>query len=136
MTSEFGIAVHALVFLNHMKTIVSSDALAKNVCTNPARIRKVMNKLKKWELVKTKEGADGGYSLLKSASQITLKSVSEALDLKFVSASWSSGDIDMDCIIASSMGIVMDEIYSNLDIICKSHLNTITIADIDKKIFK
>ena len=55
MTSEFGMAVHALTFLNHKGEIVSSEALAKNICTNPARVRKVMAKLKKAGLVDTKE---------------------------------------------------------------------------------
>ena len=47
MTGEFAVAVHSLVFLNHMKETVSSEVLAKNVCTNPARVRKVLAKLKK-----------------------------------------------------------------------------------------
>lgn len=47
MTSEFAIAVHALVYLNHKGETVSSEALAENICTNPARVRKVMAKLKK-----------------------------------------------------------------------------------------
>lgn len=55
MTSEFTIAVHALVFLNHKGTVFSSEGLAANVCTNAARIRKVMAKLKKADLVKTRE---------------------------------------------------------------------------------
>ena len=54
MTSEFTVAVHGLVFLAHKKTVFSSQALAKNVCTNPARIRKVMSKLKNAHLVETK----------------------------------------------------------------------------------
>ena len=58
MTSEFTIAVHALVFLSHKGTYYSSEGLADNVCTNAARIRKVMAKLKKADLIKTKEGAD------------------------------------------------------------------------------
>ena len=59
MNSEFSVAVHTLVFLNHMGTTLSSEELAKNVCTNPARIRKIMAKLKKAGLVDTKEGIDG-----------------------------------------------------------------------------
>ncbi len=47
MTSEFTIAVHALVYLNHKAQLLSSEALAKNICTNPARVRKIMTKLKK-----------------------------------------------------------------------------------------
>ena len=56
MNSEFTIAVHALVFLNHKRESVSSDKLAANICTNPARVRKIMGKLKKKGLISTKEG--------------------------------------------------------------------------------
>ena len=47
MTSEFGIAVHAMVFLHHKGDMVSSEVLAENICTNPARVRKVMAQLKR-----------------------------------------------------------------------------------------
>ena len=65
MTSEFAIAVHALVFLEHKGIVISSEELAKNVCTNPARIRKVMAKLKRADLIRTKEGTEGGYLFLR-----------------------------------------------------------------------
>ena len=45
MNSEFCIAVHGLVFLKLKKQCLSSEALAENICTNPARVRKVMAKL-------------------------------------------------------------------------------------------
>ena len=61
MNSEFCIAVHGLVFLKLKKQCLSSEALAENICTNPARVRKVMAKLKKAGLVSTKEGSEGGY---------------------------------------------------------------------------
>ena len=70
MTSEFTIAVHALVFLNHKAQVYSSEGLADNVCTNAARIRKVMAKLKKADLVKTKEGVDGGYLFHRDSREI------------------------------------------------------------------
>ncbi|WP_320912645.1 Rrf2 family transcriptional regulator, partial [Eisenbergiella porci] len=54
MTSEFGMAVHALTFLNHKGEMVSSEVLAENICTNPARVRKVMAKLKRAGLVTTR----------------------------------------------------------------------------------
>ena len=47
MNSDFIVAVHALVYLNHKADIVSSEALAKNICTNAARVRKVMAPLKR-----------------------------------------------------------------------------------------
>jgi len=131
MTSEFAIAVHALVFLNHKGTTLSSDELAQNICTNPARIRKIMAKLKKAGLVQTKEGVEGGYAFIKKAETVTLEDVSNALDISFVKAGWKSGSTDMDCMIASGMAGIMDDIYAGLDRLCKQHLKTKTLKDID-----
>lgn len=136
MTSEFRVAVHALVFLNHRAECLSSEVLSQNICTNPARVRKVMGKLKRAGLLCTKEGAEGGYLFCKTAGEVTLEQIAEALEMRFVTAAWRSGDTDMNCLIASGMAGVMEGIYSDLDRLCKNHLRTITIADIDAMIFK
>lgn len=135
MTSEFGVAVHALVYLNHKAETVSSEQLAENICTNPARVRKIMAKLKKAGLISTKEGLDGGYLFDGDASGITLNMVADALEVRFVSVNWKSGDPDMNCMVASGMAGVLDEIYGDLDSLCRKHLTRVTIEDLDKKIF-
>lgn len=135
MTSEFAIAVHALVYLNHKGETVSSEALAENICTNPARVRKVMAKLKKAGLVATKEGVDGGYHFIKAPVEVTLRRIDEAVDVRLVSACWKPGDREKACLVASGMGDIMDDIYSDLDELCRRRLGEITIADIDRKIF-
>ena len=61
MNSAFCVAVHALVYLNHKARQLTSEELAENICTNPARVRKIMAVLKKAGLVETKEGSVGGY---------------------------------------------------------------------------
>lgn len=136
MTSEFAIAVHALVYLNHKKTVVSSDGLAENVCTNPTRIRKVLSHLKKAGFVQTKEGAEGGYQLVADPARITLRAIADSLDVSFVSASWKSGNAEMSCMIASGMAGILDGIYDDLDQVCRRELEKVTIADLDKRIFK
>lgn len=135
MTSEFGIAVHALVYLNHKARTLSSEELAENICTNPARVRKVMASLKKAGLVVTKEGIDGGYSFPLAPEQVSLQKISEAVGARFVSAAWRSGDTDMECLIASGMADIMDGIYGELDSLCKKRLSRITVKDIEQKIF-
>ena len=135
MTSEFTIAVHALVFLSHKGTYYSSEGLADNVCGNAARIRKVMAKLKKADLIKTKEGADGGYFFHREAREVDLQMIADALDTPFVAASWKSGDPDRDCLVSSGMAGVMTEIYDTLDQECRKRLKLITIYDIEDRIF-
>lgn len=135
MTSEFAVAVHALVFLNHKGDTQSSETVAKNVCTNPARVRKVMARLKRAGLVQTKEGLDGGYHFIKNPARVDLKQVAEAVDARLVSAAWRPGSGEMDCLIASGMADILDSLYQGLDKLCKQKLASVTIADIDCKIF-
>lgn len=135
MTSEFGVAVHALVYLHHKGITLSSEELSKNICTNPARVRKVMSKLKKAGIISTKEGAVGGYTFIRKAEEVTLQEISSALDVRFVSSAWRSGDTDMVCLIASGMADVMDGVYQGMDDQCKGYLEGITIQDIDDRIF-
>lgn len=135
MTSEFGVAVHALVFLNHKGRTVSSEELSRNICTNPARVRKVMAKLKRAGLLATKEGIDGGYLFALDPADVCLREISDALEVQFVASAWRSGDTDMECLIASGMADIMDGIYGDLDRLCKEHLEKITIQQIDDQIF-
>jgi len=135
MTGEFAAAVHALVVLNHKNTTVSSEALSKNVCTHPARLRRVLAKLKKTGLVESREGTEGGYSFSGDPADVNLRHVAEALEVRLVSSSWRSGSADMDCLISSGMADIMDDIYAQMNGICLAKLEGTTIADIDSKIF-
>ncbi|NCB62808.1 MAG: Rrf2 family transcriptional regulator [Clostridia bacterium] len=135
MDSMFSLAVHALVYLNHKDRILSSEALAENICTNPARVRKVMSVLKKAGFVETKEGNVGGYRSCVDAETLTLAQVADALEVRFVDSGWRSGDSDMECLVASGMADIMDSLYLQLDRQCRHSLQGITIADIDRTIF-
>lgn len=135
MNSDFIVAVHALVFLNHKQSVVSSEALADNVCTNAARVRKVMAPLKRAGLVETREGNEGGYRFAGDAAAIDLASVADALDVRFVEARWHSGDTHKECLVASGMGGIMDDLFADLDAQCRERLRHVTIASIDQRIF-
>lgn len=136
MNGDFALAVHALVFLNHRGATLSSETVADNVCTNPARVRKVMALLKRAGLVSTKEGAEGGYSFELDAETVSLRRVADAVGAEFVSASWRPGQLDAECMISSGMAGILDGIYSDLDALCRQRLETVSIAAIDRRIFR
>ena len=117
MTSEFAIAVHALVYLNHKQETLASEELAKK------------------ELIATKEGQNGGYHTSMKAADVNLAMIYDALEIEAVCASWKSGNPDMNCMVASGMADIMDDIYGQLNEVCREKLRRITIADIDNKIF-
>lgn len=136
MNSDFIVAVHAMVYLHHKAETLSSEVLAENVCTNPARIRRVMSKLKKAGLVETKEGRlDGGYSYHKTKT-VTLAQISQALDVRFAETNWHSGSEDLPCQVASGMAGYIDELYGVLNQRCQDYLEGITVADVEKTLFE
>ena len=135
MKSDFCVAVHALVYLNHKEKVLSSEELADNICTNPARVRKVMASLKGAGLVETKEGYVGGYRFALDASKVDLTRIADALGIRFVCTNWRSGDQDNPCLVASGMADIMDGILDDLDNCCRERLRSMTIADIDREIF-
>jgi DNA-binding IscR family transcriptional regulator len=132
MNSDFVLAVHAMVFLHHKTETVSSDVLAENICTNPARVRRVMTKLKKAGLVETREGRTGGGYSYQKTKQVTLGDISKALNVKFANSPWKSGDIQKPCVIASGMPYYMEQLYSELNARCEGYLNTVTIAEVEQ----
>ena len=150
MSSNFCVAVHGLVYLYHSRGTVSSEELAKHICTNPARVRKVMLMLKKQGLVLTREGKDGGYSCISEAGGITLKHVAEATEMHFAEGFRGgrgclgmNGDpvplpgleeMDMDCLNASGMAQVMQELYEQMDALCMERLSRITVADLERRL--
>ena len=136
MNSEFIVAVHAMVFLHHKADTLSSETLAENVCTNPVRIRRVLAKLKKAGLVETRDGRTaGGYSYQKTR-QVTLGQIAKALNVKFADTTWHSGNKEMNCQVASGMAGYIDNLYSSLNHLCDEYLDTITIADVERELFK
>lgn len=135
MTAEFIVAAHSLAYLNHKGDYRSSEEIAENVCTNPARVRKVMTKLKRAGLVKTHAGFVGGYRLAKPPQTVTLRDVFYAVGKRIVKVTWRSGSPDMDCPIAAGMRPYMDALFDSLDACCAERLAKTTLADIDRALF-
>lgn len=136
MNSDFCVAVHAMVYLNHKQALCSSEQLAENICTHPARVRRILVRLKKSGLLSAVDsGPKGGYQFTGDPSRTTLQQVAAALEVTFVEPGWRSGNMNMECLIASGMGALMDKIFGDLNGLCGSRLGEITIADLDKQLF-
>lgn len=137
MNSEFIIAVHCLVYLNHIPgNMATSEQLADNLCVNAVRIRKVMKMLKKNGLISTKEGFTGGYLFKHNPKNVTLGQIYELISTNSLSSNWRSGDVDRDCIISSGIGQVMTEVFTEGAKRYKLFLDQVNLQDIIDKLFK
>ena len=134
MTNEFAAAVHAMLLLYFKSGCQKSDALAKSACTNPARMRMIVAKLKKAGLVETREGAEGGCFFVRSPEEVTLEQICRAVGSVPVSVPRRSGDYDRDCMAASGMAELMEGLYSRINDTCYALLGSMTLADLAEQI--
>ena len=135
LNSEFTIAVHSLVFLAYTpQRMASSQVIAENVSTNPARIRKVMICLRNKGFVTTKEGIGGGYLLEEDPNEITLGQVYRSVSCGTIKPNWCSGNPEEECVISSNIQVVMDDIFEEADSYVAAYLDKVTIASVLEKI--
>lgn len=135
MNSEFTIAVHSLVYLAYLPDhMASSETIAKNVSTNPARIRKIMGCLRKNGLVKTKEGIGGGYILGCDPEKATLAQVFRSVSCGSLKPNWCTGDPKETCPISSNTQAVMDQIFNDAENYLEKYLDKITLSSVLEKV--
>lgn len=111
-------AVHLLVSLAHNNgRLVSSEELARGLCTNPGLVRRVLSKLSQAGLIETIKGQSGGSRLAKRSEDITL----DLIYLAVVDAPLF-GAFDKEpfkaCPVSCSMNTILLGVYDELE----SHL--------------
>ncbi|MDQ1145997.1 Rrf2 family protein [Bacillus sp. SORGH_AS 510] len=135
MNSDFVIALHSLVLLANLPNqMANSEVIAENVCTNPARIRKIMSTLRKSGYVKTKEGIGGGYVLECDPEITTLSQIYQAMSVGSLKPNWCTGDPEKACVISSNTQVVMDNIFTEAEMHLQSYLKQVTISNVLERI--
>ena len=107
--------------------MASSETIAENVQTNPARVRKVMSVLRKSGFVETREGTRGGYRLAIDPDTVTLGDIYRAMAAGSIMPGWCSGDPNMDCVVGSNMRSVMDGIFCSAEKRLEDYFDGISI---------
>ncbi len=81
ISSRFTIAVHTIILIETMKNEmkVTSDLIASSVNVNPVVIRRILQQLKKAEIIQVKRGS-GGADLARNPEDITLLDVYNAVE--------------------------------------------------------
>jgi Rrf2 family protein len=134
VNSDFTIAVHSLIYLAYLPDhMASSESIAANVCTNPARIRKIMSCLRKQGFVKTKEGIGGGYILDCNSQEVSLADIYRTVSHGSLKPNWCTGDPEQICVISSNTQVVMDQIFNDAELYFEKYLESITLnTDLEK----
>ena len=93
----------------------------------------IMQILKRVEIVRSKRGSDGGYSLARPPAEITVGDVLRSVSGPLVQlACLESGDFDDDCVRQSTCQF--KPIWADVNLAISSVLDGITFADIVRKV--
>lgn len=137
MNSEFSIAVHSLVLLAHRTDrMATSEIIAENVRTHPARVRKVLGILRKHGFVTTREGIGGGYMLHCDPETTDLAQVYRAVSSGTLKPGWCSGDPERGCMIGANVQTVMDGLFQEAELHLEQFWAKWTISEVLKEICK
>ena len=71
--------LHVLLHMAEQDELVTSEALAKAMDTNPVVIRRVMAGLRDQGYVRSEKGHGGGWTLARDLADISLRDIYEAL---------------------------------------------------------
>jgi Rrf2 family protein len=132
MTSDFTLAIHSLSLLAHFSgRLVSSDLLAESANVHPVRMRKVLGMLKKHRLIRSKEGAGGGFLLACDPRQVTLAQVYRMTCRGRLKP--KCPDSNRRCMVGAHLKPVLGTIFSGAEDSLAEYLSRYSIADLLKQ---
>jgi Rrf2 family protein len=133
MNSDFSIAVHCVAYLaTRSDKRVTSEDIAQSVTVHPVRLRKILSLLRKEDIIFSKEGAKGGFSLKERPEKITLDKIflitSEGILIP------KCPEANQNCLVGKNLSSVLLNIFEDAEEHLMNYLKGITILDIIKEI--
>jgi Rrf2 family protein len=128
--SQFSVAVHLLSLLARAEPgqMLDSVALAAGPATNPAHVRRILGRLRTAGLVRSQQGAHGGWTLAHPSAEIDLGQVWLAVNgedpLLAVHAP------DSDCPLGSQLKETLRRLDRRALALLLDELGSLSIADV------
>ncbi|MFN3200899.1 MAG: Rrf2 family transcriptional regulator [Bradymonadia bacterium] len=140
MTSRFAISVHILGMLAVFERSkpgcsMTSNAIAKSICTHPVVVRKVMAELQRAGIIETRRGAGGGARLARCASTITLRQVYESIGRDEVLFTTPPGGPNEKCAVAPHINTWLTVLFNDIEEVLKSRLGEITLCRLQATVY-
>jgi len=127
--SRFPVSLHILTLLEDARGgVVSSEYLAGSININPVLVRKEIINLRKHGFVGSKEGKNGGSFLAKSAENINLGEVYQAVRNASILGQ-SKNEPNPKCPVGRQINQHLNQLYSEAEHALMENLSKQTLAD-------
>jgi Rrf2 family protein len=135
LSSKLSVGIHTLtVFALKPGEALTSEYIACSVNTNPVVIRRLLGMLRAAEIVDSKTGVGGGWSLLVDPARITLLDVLRAVEPQSEIFALHRAEPNPECPCGLHIQSVLTEVYDKVQAGMTQQLAGVTIACIADKI--
>ncbi|MDQ0162019.1 RrF2 family transcriptional regulator [Bacillus alveayuensis] len=129
MNSDFSIAVHCVAYLAQKQNQrVTSEDISQSVSVHPVRLRKILSVLRKENIITSKEGAKGGFSLNDTPERITLDKIFKVTSEETLVP--KCPDANENCLIGKHLSDILIRVFQNAEEHFLNYLKSVTIQDI------
>ncbi|KAB1191168.1 MULTISPECIES: Rrf2 family transcriptional regulator [Haloferax] len=135
-SSRFVVATHVLTNLAvRSDERLSSDRLAWSVNTNPVVIRQLLCSLREADLVDSKRGPTGGFTLARDPEDISLRDIYEAVE-DSEPFCFHANEPNDECTVGEHIQPVLNELFEPAIQAMLDELDAVTVADVHETVFE
>jgi DNA-binding IscR family transcriptional regulator len=106
---------------------VTSEQLSKAMLTNPVVIRRIMAGLRDKGLVRSAKGHNGGWTLARDLSAMTLREVYDALGSPSIFAMGNRTDAP-GCLVEQAVNAALDDTFARAETLLLERFGEVTLA--------
>ncbi len=125
---QFAVSCHILTILAaYPDVFVTSESIAQSVNTNPVVIRRIMAHLRQHGLVESRSGSNGGWCLVRPASQLSLRDIYLAVSHETVLAMHQHPNLD--CPIGGHIQDTLSRVFGEAQLAMEQALEKVSVAN-------
>ena len=121
--------LHALLHMAEHEGPVTSEILAKAMCTHPVVVRRVMAGLRDKGFVRSEKGHGGGWMLACDLAKISLRDIYEALGCPALLAIGNRSEAP-DCLVEQAVNAALGGAFDEAEALLLSRLGNVTLAEL------
>jgi DNA-binding IscR family transcriptional regulator len=121
--------LHALLHMAEHTGPVTSEILAKAMCTHPVVVRRVMAGLRDKGFVRSEKGHGGGWKLACDLADVSLLDVYEALGRPALLAIGNRSQ-KPDCLVEQAVNAALGGAFDDAEALLLSRLGDVTLAEL------
>ncbi|KJZ20319.1 RrF2 family transcriptional regulator [Loktanella sp. S4079] len=127
--SRLSSVLHALLHMAEQGKPITSEVLAKCMCTNPVVVRRTMGLLRNAGLVTSERGHAGGWRINAELSKVTLFDLHDALGEPAFFAIGNRNE-NPNCLVEQSVNAALDDTLAQAEALLIARFKSVTLAQL------